>query len=74
MFHGVTVRDAAMLCGVPEATVRKWLHRGNITRTEDGQIDPFALRDWWDFKRDSRLAQRAEVHRARHNPYAEAAT
>lgn len=69
LYHGVSVRDAAMMIGVPEQTVRKWLHRGNIERTTDGQVDPVTLQEWWDYKRDARLGKRGPVHRAKHNPY-----
>lgn len=69
LYHGITVRDAAMLVGVPEGTVRNWLYRGKIKRTEDGQIDPMTLHEWWDYQRDQRKGSREPVHRARHNPY-----
>lgn len=67
-YHGVSIRDAAMLVGVPEATVRKWLQRGNIQRSTDGQVDPFALQEWWDYKRSPR-ANRGNQCAARDNPY-----
>lgn len=71
LYHGISVRDAAMLVGVPEGTVRNWLYRGNIQRTQDGQIDPMTLQEWWDYKRDQAKAKRGDVHRARHDPYRE---
>jgi hypothetical protein len=55
--HGVTVLDAALMCGVSQGTVRSWLSRYDLARTADGQIDPFALLDWWDNKRDTKQAK-----------------
>ena len=72
LHHGITIRDAAMMCGVPEANVRKWLSRGLLIRTGDGQICPFSLREWWDYKRQTAQAQRNPIVSARQNPYAHA--
>ena len=69
LFHGISIRDAAMMVGVPEQTIRQWLRRGNIQRTQDGQVDPFTLQEWWDHKRKENLAARNPVHQAKHNPY-----
>lgn len=70
LYHGVSVRDAAMMCGVPEANVRDWLRRGVLQRTGDGRICPFSLRDWWDFKRDTAKAARNNESKTCSNPYA----
>lgn len=58
LYHGITVRDAALMCGVSEGTVRSWLTRYELPRTGDGQICPFGLRDWWDTMRDHEQARR----------------
>lgn len=57
-FHGITVRDAALMCDVAESTVRSWMHRYQLPRTGDGQIDPIALVEWWDYRRDHNQAAR----------------
>lgn len=69
LYHGISVRDAAMMCGVPETNVRKWLERGILIRTGDGQICPFSLREWWDAKRDMDKAARNPAAATRRNPY-----
>lgn len=55
LYHGITIRDAADMCGVTESTVRSWLHRGKLVRTGDGQICPFSLQEWWDYHRNTRM-------------------
>lgn len=67
--YGITVRDAAMMLGVPEKTVRRWLGRIEGLRAQDGQIDPIALQEWWDYKRDKKRGSRNEVHRSKLNHY-----
>lgn len=69
-YHGVSIRDAAMMLGVPEQTIRTWLKRGKIERTPDGQINPFTLREWWDIKRHKGRGKRNPANQAKHNPYA----
>jgi hypothetical protein len=71
LYHGITIRDAAMICGVPEANVRQWLSRGKLVRTTDGQICPLSLREWWD-SRSIDQAKRGPEHTTRNNPYAAA--
>lgn len=69
LHHGISIRDAAMLIGVPEGTVRMWLNRGHVHRTPDGQVDPFTLQEWWETKRDAQRGSRGEVHRSKSNPF-----
>jgi hypothetical protein len=63
LYHGITVRDAVLLIhsqgGVTTAaTVRKWVQRGQVQRTRDGQIDPFTLIEWWEYQRDHAKGKR----------------
>ena len=57
-YHGITVKDAALMCGVSTGTVRAWLSRYHLPRTGDGHINPFALQHWWDHQRDAKQATR----------------
>lgn len=64
LYHGVTVRDAVLMVSmwggtVSAATVRKWVSRGQVQRTKDGQIDPFTLQEWWDYQRNANKARAA---------------
>ena len=64
LYHGVTVKDAVIMVGtrggtVSPATIRKWVSRGQVQRTRDGQIDPFTLIEWWDYQRNARKARAA---------------
>lgn len=70
LYHGISIRDAAMMCGVPEANVKMWLNRGNLIRTGDNQICPFSLMEWWETKRDTKRAKRNAAVKTRSNPYA----
>jgi hypothetical protein len=59
LYHGVTVTDAVLMVAtwggnVTPATIRKWVSRGQVHRTRDGQIDPFTLEEWWTYQRDNR--------------------
>jgi hypothetical protein len=67
--YGVSIRDAAMMIGVPEQTIRSWLRRVHGLRSQDGQVDPFRLQEWFDYERDHARAKRQPAHRAKHNPY-----
>jgi hypothetical protein len=58
LYHGITTKDAAYFLGVTESTVRNWMQRYDLPRTGDGQIDPFAIQEWWDYKRDHEQARR----------------
>lgn len=54
-YHGITVRDAVLLIHshggtATAAQVRKWVHRGQVHRTRDRQIDPFTLIEWYDYQ------------------------
>lgn len=67
-YHGISTRDAAEMCGVTESTVRNWLQRYPDlaqARTQDGRIDPHALLEWWDYKRDHEQARIAATPRKR---------
>ena len=55
LYHGITVRDAVLLIHshggtATPAQVRKWVQRGQVQRTRDGQIDPFTLVEWWQYR------------------------
>lgn len=57
LYHGITVRDAVLLIHAEGGTatagqVRQWVHRGQVQRTKDGQIDPFTLLEWWTYQQD----------------------
>jgi hypothetical protein len=67
--HGMSVREAAMLIGVPEGTIRIWLHRGVNIRSQDGRIDYFLIQEWWDDGRSARGNRTTETASKR-NPYA----
>ena len=69
LYHGISVRDAAMMIGVPEANIRKWLSRGILQRTGDGQICPFHLVEWYESRRDVKKGKRADQYATRNNPY-----
>jgi hypothetical protein len=54
-YHGITVRDAVLLIHshggtCTAAQVRKWVQRGQVHRTRDGQIDPFTLLEWVEYQ------------------------
>ena len=56
LYHGITVRDAVLLIHAEGGTatadqVRQWVHRGQVQRTRDGQIDPFTLLEWVDIQK-----------------------
>lgn len=69
LYRGISVRETAMMLGVPEKTVRMWLYRDKIKRTRDGRIDVESVRKWWDQDRDRGRGNRKPHHRARFNPY-----
>jgi hypothetical protein len=63
LYHGVTVRDAVLMIAaeggtVTPAAIRKWVQRGHIQRTQDGQIDPLTLLEWWTYHRDHTKGKR----------------
>lgn len=70
LYHGISVRDAAMMIGVPETNIRKWLSRGILVRTADKQICPLNLVEWYDKDYDQRKAKRNDAVKTRRNPYA----
>jgi hypothetical protein len=63
-YHGLSVADAAAWSGFPEATIRKWLQRGQVHRTPDGQVDYFTLNEWVSKVRDEGKAKRTGIHQA----------
>lgn len=67
--RGITIRDAAMLIGVPETNIRTWLTRVTGLRAHDGRICPRNLVAWYDNERDHSKAKRGTVHATKRNPY-----
>jgi hypothetical protein len=63
LYHGITVRDAVLMIAaeggtVTPAAIRKWVQRGQVQRTQDGQIDPLTLLEWWTYHRDHTKGKR----------------
>jgi len=55
----LTVAQVATLCEVKPVTVRAWLAAGKLHRNERGKISNADLIEFWDEKRDSRMADLA---------------